>query len=120
MKSIYYYCGDPASRWDLILLDRRRRRLAGGEQEELHDRRRGLRGRPHRRAARILGNLDAVGVLQDADEAGLRREIARRSGRRAAATGSFVMSIGSPVTPDTPVERVRLYCEMARGLGSNG
>jgi len=27
------------------------------------------------------------------------------------------MSIGSPVTPGTSVERVRLYCELVRELG---
>jgi len=27
------------------------------------------------------------------------------------------MSLGSPVTPGTPVERVRLYCKMVREMG---
>ena len=65
----------------------------------------------------VLGNLDAVGVLEQADEEHLRAEIARQiaAGRRNGSR--FIMSLGSPVTPGTPAERVRLYCDLAHELG---
>ncbi len=116
MKSIYYYCGDPVSRWDLIL-------SIGADAVSLEESKKDftididdvvqrVQGR-----CTVLGNLDAVGILQDADERCLRAEIARQvaAGRRGG--NRFVMSIGSPVTPGTPTERVRLYCEIARQLG---
>ena len=64
----------------------------------------------------VFGNLDAVGVLQDGTDAALRAEVARQleAGRRAE--GRFVMSLGSPVTPGTPVARVRQYCDLVREL----
>jgi uroporphyrinogen-III decarboxylase len=67
----------------------------------------------------VLGNLDAIGVLQGGSEDALRSEIARQiaAGRRNGSR--FVMSLGSPVTPATPVERVRLYCELAHELGGS-
>ena len=47
-----------------------------------------------------------------------RAEIVRQiqAGRRNGSR--FVMSIGSPVTPGTPPERVRLYCDLAHELGA--
>lgn len=116
MKSVYYYCGDPATRWDLIL-------SVGADALSLEESKKtfvidieDVVQRVQGRCA-VFGNLDAVGVLQDAGQAGLRAEIARQivAGRRGG--NRFVMSIGSPVTPGTPVERVRLYCETARALG---
>ena len=66
----------------------------------------------------VLGNLDAIGVLQGGSEQDLEAEIARqvRVGRRNK--GRFIMSIGSPVTPATPVERVRHYCDLVHRMGS--
>jgi uroporphyrinogen-III decarboxylase len=65
----------------------------------------------------VLGNLDAMELLEHGSEGALRAEIARQiaAGRRNGSR--FVMSIGSPVTPDTPVERVRLYCDLVHELG---
>ncbi len=120
MKSIYYYyCGDPASRWDLIL-------SIGADAISLEESKKSFTidiedvvERIGRRCA-VLGNLDAVGVLQDADEAGLRAEVRRQVAAGARNGGRFVMSIGSPVTPGTPVERVRRYCDMVRELQADG
>ena len=39
----------------------------------------------------------------------------RRAGRKNG--GRFVMSLGSPVTPETPVARVRLYTDLVHELG---
>lgn len=117
MYSVYYYCGDPRDRWD-ALLDAGADALSLEESkktftidiEEVVER---VEGR-----CAVFGNLDAVGVLQDGSDDALRAEVARQleAGRRT--NGRFVMSIGSPVTPDTPVARVRQYCDLARELGS--
>ena len=73
-----------------------------------------LRGR-----CTVLGNLASIGVLQDGTEEELRAEIQRQiaAGRRNGSR--FIMSLGSPPTPATSAERVRLYCDLARELGSS-
>jgi uroporphyrinogen-III decarboxylase len=116
LKSIYYFCGNPAGKWDLLL-------SIGADALSLEESKKGFTidvadvvDRVQGRCA-VLGNLDAVGVLQDGSEDELRAEIARQiaAGRRNGSR--FVMSIGSPVTPGTPVERVRLYRDMVLELG---
>lgn len=116
MQSIHYFCGDPSDRWDELL-------SIGADALSLEESKKGFDidieevvERVQDRCA-LLGNLDAVGVLQDGSEDVLRREIARQLGAGQRNGGRFVMSLGSPVTPATPVERVRLYCELARELG---
>jgi uroporphyrinogen-III decarboxylase len=112
MHSIYYYCGDPAGKWEHLL-------AAGADALSLEESKKGFEidienvvDRVQGRCA-VLGNLDAMVLLQEGTEAELRREIERqiRAGRRNGSR--FVLSIGSPVTPATPVERVRLYCDLA-------
>ncbi|MBI2439787.1 MAG: hypothetical protein HYV35_00260 [Lentisphaerae bacterium] len=58
----------------------------------------------------IFGNIDPVGILEKADDATLRKEMDRQAmaGRRARG---FVMSTGSPITPGTPLKRVRQFIE---------
>jgi len=117
MRSIYYFCGNPAGKWE-YLLD------AGADALSFEEGKKGfaidiedvverVQGR-----CTVLGNLDAIGILQDGSEAELRAEIARQiaAGRRNGSR--FILSIGSPVTPGTPVERVRRYCDLAHELGS--
>ncbi|MGI6208522.1 MAG: uroporphyrinogen decarboxylase family protein [Anaerolineae bacterium] len=115
MHAIYYYCGNPNDRWEHLF-------ASGADALALEEGKKGFEidieevaRRADRRCA-ILGNLDAVGILQDADDATLRAEIERQlaAGRRNG--GRFVMSIGSPVTPSTPVGRVRRYCGLVREL----
>ena len=67
----------------------------------------------------LFGNLDAIGVLQDGSEEQLRYAIAEQiiAGRRNK--NRFVVSLGSPVTPATSVERVRLYCELVREMSQS-
>ncbi len=115
MKSIYYYCGDPNDRWeellstgaDALALEEGKKRFRIDIEEVVAR----VRGR-----CTILGNLDAIGVLQDGSEEDLESEISRQltAGRRNG--GRFIMSLGSPVTPETPVGRVRLYCDLVREL----
>ena len=117
MKSIHYYCGNPTGKWELIL-------SAGADAIALEEGKKGctidIEDVVERVQGRrvILGNLDAIGVLQDGSEAQLRAEVARQiaAGRRNGSR--FIMSLGSPITPATPVDRVRRYCEMVRELGS--
>jgi hypothetical protein len=115
MKSIYYYCGNPDRKWDLLLESR-------ADALALEEGKKGFVIDIERAAERVsgkcvlLGNLDAIGVLQDGTSRELEAEIARqlRAGRRNG--GRFVMSLGSPVTPGTPPERVREYCRLVREL----
>ena len=66
----------------------------------------------------VLGNLDSVGILQNATESQLRPELSRQisAGRRNA--NRFITSLGGPVTPGTPPARVRRYCDLAHELGT--
>jgi len=62
----------------------------------------------------VFGNLDAIGVLESGSEVELRFEVRRQleAGRRNG--NRFIMSTGSPVTPGTSVERVRLFADLVR------
>jgi hypothetical protein len=117
LKSIYYYCGHPWDRWEHIV-------SMGADALSFEEGKKGFEIDIERlaeavdRRAVLLGNLDAVGVLQDGSEEELRAEIARQiaAGRRNGSR--FIASLGSPVTPGTPVDRVRLYCDLAHELGA--
>ena len=116
MSSIYYFCGNPAGKWEFLL-------GAGADALSLEEGKKGFeidiedvveqaRGR-----CTVLGNLDAIHLLEHGSEAELRTEIARQvsAGRRNGSR--FIMSIGSPVTPGTTPEQVRLYCDLTHELG---
>lgn len=117
LKSIYYFCGDPAGKWEHIL-------SAGADALSLEESKKGfvidiedvvemVRGR-----CVLLGNLDAVGVLQNGTDDQLRSEVARQIDAGRANGGRFIMSLGSPITPGTPVSRVRLYTDLAHDVGA--
>ena len=116
MKSVYYYAGNPAGKWDLIL-------SVGADALSMEESKKNFRIEIEEVVERVggrctvLGNLDSVGVLQDGSEDRLRAEIARQiaAGRRNGSR--FIMSLGSPVTPQTPVARVRLYSDLVHELG---
>jgi uroporphyrinogen-III decarboxylase len=116
MQSIHYFCGNPGGKWEALL-------AVGSDALALEESKKGfwidideVVERVQGRCA-VLGNLDAIGILQDADDAALQAEIKRQlaAGRRNGSR--FVMSIGSPVTPGTPTSRVRRYCDLAHALG---
>lgn len=46
----------------------------------------------------------------------LHAELARQIAAGRRNNGRFIMSLGSPVNPETPVERVRLYCDLVPEL----
>lgn len=111
LKSIYYFCGNPAGKWDQIL-------SVGADAISLEESKKGFSididevvDRARGRCA-VLGNLDAIGILQNGTERQLRAEIARQLAAGRRNKGRFIMSLGSPVTPETPAERVRLYCDI--------
>ncbi len=117
MKSIYYYCGSPAGKWEHImsvgadaLAFEESKKSFTVDIEDVVSR---VQGR-----CVVLGNLDSFGVLQNGTEGQLRAEIVRQlaAGRRNGRR--FMMSLGSPVTPGTPVDRVRLYCDLVHELGA--
>jgi uroporphyrinogen-III decarboxylase len=67
------------------------------------------------RRVTLFGNVDPVGCLQDAGDDELEAELRRQAeaGRRARG---FVMCTGSPITPDTPIARVRRFLELGRRI----
>ncbi len=117
MRGIYYYCGDPVDKWrflldtgaDALSLEESKKGFAI-DVEEVVDR---VQGR-----IVVLGNLDAVHLLETGTEAELAAEIARQIAAGQRNGGRFIMSLGSPVTPGTPASRVRRYCDLAHELGS--
>jgi uroporphyrinogen-III decarboxylase len=117
MHSIYYYCGDPARKIDLIL-------DSGTDALALEEGKKGFSIDMSQMAETVngrcvlLGNLDAIHLLPNASEDELRSEIIRQvqAGRRNRSR--FVMSIGSPVTPETTPAQVRLYCDLVHEIGS--
>ncbi|MCE5249168.1 uroporphyrinogen decarboxylase family protein [bacterium] len=115
MRSIYYFCGNPAGKWE-YLLD------SGADALSFEEGKKGFEidignviDRVRGRCA-VLGNLDAINLLPNASEDNLRAEIRRQisAGRRNGSR--FIMSIGSPVTPETSVEQVRRYCDMVHEI----
>ena len=116
LHSIYYYCGDPAGKWDLLL-------DTGADALALEESKKGFVIDIERVVERVggqmalLGNLDALRLLPHADEAALRAEIARQIAAGRRNESRFIMSLGSPVTPETSAERVRHYCDLVHELG---
>ena len=117
MKAIYYYCGNPAGRWDHLF-------SVGADALSLEESKKGwtvdieeVVERANGRCA-VLGNLDAINLLPRATESDLAAEIGRQIAAGRKNGSRFIMSIGSPVTPGTPLSQVRLYCDLVHKLGS--
>ncbi len=118
MKSIYYYCGDPWTRQDAIL-------DAGADAIHFEESKKGFSIKIEDIIAAVgqrcvaFGNLDAIGVMQDGSEGMLRAEIQKQLRAGRTNGNRFVMSTGSPITPGTPVERVRRYTDIVRELAGS-
>ena len=116
MKSIYYFCGDPRGKLDSIL-------SLGADALSFEESKKGFTIDTASLAEQVdgrstlLGNLDAIGVLERGTEVELRTEIQRQLQAAKRNRNRFVMSIGSPVTPGTAADRVRLYCDLVHELG---
>lgn len=117
MSAVYYYCGDPSDRWDRIL-------AVGADALALEEGKKGFSIDVEEVVDRVggrmcvLGNLDAIRLLEHGSNADLAREIGRQVRAGRCNGNRFIMSIGSPVTPGTRPERVRRYLETARELGA--
>lgn len=117
MKSIHYFCGDPAGKWDMLL-------DSGADAMALEESKKGftidIEHVVERVAGRmaLLGNLDAMHLLAHGSERQLRDEISRQIAVGRMNRGRFIMSLGSPVTPETSIARVRLYTDLVHELGS--
>ncbi len=117
MVSIYCFLGNPAGKWEQIL-------ASGADALALEESKKGWTIDIQEVAERLdgrctlLGNLDAMHLLPHGSEAELRAEIARQIAAGRHNHSRFIMCIGSPVTPETPVERVRLFCDLAHELGA--
>jgi uroporphyrinogen-III decarboxylase len=62
----------------------------------------------------LYGNVDAP-FIEKASDAELLREVERQI-EVAGRGGGFVLSPGSPFTPDTRLARVRFFCESTQLL----
>jgi len=112
MKSICYYCGDASDRLEhlvemgptCIALEETNPKYVN-EIDEID---RVIDGR-----VCLFGNVDSIGVLQNGSREEMAAEIERQLdvGRRK---GRFVMSLGSPVTPSTPLAKVAEFVGLAR------
>lgn len=67
----------------------------------------------------LFGNIDPIGVLQDGTDEELEAEIKRQVAAGRNARG-FVVSPASPITPGTPLTRVRRFIELAQRHGRPG
>jgi hypothetical protein len=117
MQSIYYFCGNPEGKWASIL-------SLGVDALAFEESKKGftvgIESVVERVAGKcaLFGNLDALDILPNASPDRLRSEIEKqiRAGRKNG--NRFIMSIGSPVTPGTSVDRVKQYVDLARQLGA--
>jgi hypothetical protein len=116
LKSIYYFCGNPAGKLDLLL-------ATGADGLAFEESKKGfvldienIARKVHGKRT-ILGNLDAIHLLPSADEQALRAGIQRQIDAARENGNRFILSLRSPVTPGTSVERVQLYLRLGRKLG---
>lgn len=111
MLSVHYYCGRPNDRWDLLL-------DTGADALALEESKKGFTVDLMQVAELVdgrmalLGNIDAIAVLEHGSDAALEAEVARQGAAGRRNRDRFVCSIGSPVTPGTPLNRVRRYCDL--------
>lgn len=115
MYVVHYFCGRPHDRWEL-LLDTGANALALEESKkdfviDIMDVAERLQGR-----MALWGNIDAIGIMEKGTEAALRAEIERQCAAGRLNRNRFVVSVGSPVTPATPLSRVRRYCELVHEI----
>ena len=118
LRSIYYFCGNPLNYFDLIF-------EIGADACSFEESKKDFQIDIAELAEKVqgkcvlLGNLDAIEVLQNGNEECLREEIKRQMAAGRKNNNRFIMSIGSPVTPETPVQRVRHYCNLVHEYGKS-
>jgi len=115
IKSIYNFSGNPAGKLDAIL-------SVGADALALEESKKDFVVDINELAAyadgrcTLFGNLDAIGILQNGSDPQLRDAITEQIAAGRRNQNRFVVCLGSPVTPSTPVDRVRLYCDLAREM----
>jgi uroporphyrinogen-III decarboxylase len=116
LSIFHYFCGDPKGKWE-YLLD------TGADALSLEESKKAFTINIEDVVERvnghmtILGNLDAIKVLEHANDEELITELRRQIAAGHRNNHRFIMSLGSPVTPDTPVERVRNYVRYTHDIG---
>ncbi len=116
MKSIYYFCGNPFGKIDHILsiatdalsLEESKKNFIINIDEICNY----VNGR-----CTLLGNLDSIEILQNGSDNLLLHEIKRQLTAGIKNKYRFIMSLGSPVTPSTSVDRVQKYCDLVHEFG---
>ena len=115
MKSVYYHTGDPSGKLEQILgvgadavsFEESKKNFII-DIEDIVD---AVQGR-----CTVLGNLDATAFLPVCTYGELKSEVARMIAAGRKNKNKFIVSMGSPVTPGTSVEKVRLYCDLVHEI----
>lgn len=115
LKTIHYYTGDPFDRLELLLDSGADALALEGSRKgftiDIADLARRVRGR-----MAILGNLDEVDLLEKGPAAAIRAEVKRQLEAGRANDGRFLMGIGGPITPGTPLDHVRAIADAVHDL----
>ena len=115
MLSVHYYCGRPTDRWEMLL-------DTGADALALEEGKKGFEVDLRQVAEMVdgrmalLGNIDAIAMMEHGSDTALQAEIARQCEAGQRNRHRFVVSLGSPVTPGTPLQRVRRYCDLVHKL----
>lgn len=67
----------------------------------------------------LFGNINPLGILQNGTDDQLKAEIERQVNAGSQARG-FILSTGSPITPGTPIDRVRRFLQLGRSYPPPG
>ncbi|MCL2813107.1 MAG: uroporphyrinogen decarboxylase family protein [Oscillospiraceae bacterium] len=116
MKSVYYHTGDPSGKIEQII-------SAGADAVSFEESKKNFRidiediADAVRGRCAVLGNLDATTFLPVCTNDELKSEVTRLTAAGRRNKNKFIVSMGSPVTPGTPVEKVRLYCDLVHQIG---
>ncbi len=66
----------------------------------------------------LFGNVDSVNIVQEGTKEELEREVKRQINiGREEYYGRFIMDVGSPITPETSLERLIEYMNLVRKHG---
>ena len=116
MKSVHYYCGAPAGKLDMLL-------EAPTDALAFEEGRQGVKVDIEAICAEVagrkavFGKIDAIHVLERGRDDQVRREIQRQMAAGKRNSGRFVVSVGSPATPRTPLSRLQAFFDLVHELG---
>ena len=65
----------------------------------------------------VFGKIDTIHVLERGSDDQVRHEIQRQMAAGKRNSGRFVVSVGSPATPRTPLSRLRAFFDLVHELG---